>query len=153
MAKLMGQLSCTACAGRTGEHKHMALLSWQQLLLAATGSPEENMLPLLRYWLSSIGPWRVTSFLFMWNEIFDGDCEKLLPTKAVTIASPNLSISHIDLWVKMWYRNKTTYQVSGRAFIFFVWILLVSGYPKWFSETLRQVNSGQISSQLQISGS
>ena len=46
-----------------------------------------------------------------------------------------------------------TEQVSGRAFILFVWILLVSGFPKWFSETLRQVNSGQISCQQRISGS
>ena len=44
-------------------------------------------------------------------------------------------------------------QVSCRAFILFVWILLVSGFPKWFSETLRQVNSVQISSQQRILGS
>ena len=53
MAKLLGpdlgQLSCSACAGRTGEHKHRAFQSRRQLLLAATGSLEENILLLLRY--------------------------------------------------------------------------------------------------------
>ena len=36
-----------------GEHKHRTFPSWRQSLRAATGSLEENMLPLLRYWLSS----------------------------------------------------------------------------------------------------
>ena len=52
-AKLLGQPSGSACQGRTGEHKHRAFPSQWQSLLAATGSLEENMLPLLRYWLSS----------------------------------------------------------------------------------------------------
>ena len=52
-AKLLGPLSCSAWAGRTGEHKHRTFPSWRQSLMAATGSLEENMLPLLRYWLSS----------------------------------------------------------------------------------------------------
>ena len=49
MAKLLGPRSGTAWAGRTGEHKHRAFPSRRQSLRAATGSLEENMLPLLRY--------------------------------------------------------------------------------------------------------
>ena len=51
MAKLLGPLSCSACAGLTGEHKHRVFLL--QSLWAATGSLEVNMLPLLRYLFSS----------------------------------------------------------------------------------------------------
>ena len=54
-AKLVGPLYGAAWAGRTGEHKHRVCLNWTrpaatllQSLLAATGSLEENMLPLLR---------------------------------------------------------------------------------------------------------
>ena len=43
--------SLALLAGRTGKHKHRAFTSRRQSLL--TGSLEENMLPLLRYWLSS----------------------------------------------------------------------------------------------------
>ena len=50
---VLGPLSGSACAGRTGEHKHRAFPSRRQSLRAATGSLEENMLPLLQYWLSS----------------------------------------------------------------------------------------------------
>ena len=49
MAKLLGPRSGSACAGRTGEHKHRAFPSRRQSLRAATGSLEENVLPLLRY--------------------------------------------------------------------------------------------------------
>ena len=49
MAKLLGPRSGTAGAGRTGEHKHRAFPSRRQSLRAATGSLEENVLPLLRY--------------------------------------------------------------------------------------------------------
>ena len=48
MAKLLGSLSDCACDGWTGEIKHRAFPTRQQQL-AATGSLEENMLPLLRY--------------------------------------------------------------------------------------------------------
>ena len=48
MAKLLGLLSGTACVGLMGEHKHREFPSQRQSLLAATGSFEENMLPLLR---------------------------------------------------------------------------------------------------------
>ena len=61
MAKLLGQRSGTAGAGRTGKHKHRAFPSWRQSLQAATGSLEENVLPLLRYPLSS----RVKKFLML----------------------------------------------------------------------------------------
>ena len=46
------------------------------------------------------GPWRV-NFLFMWNKIFDGIVEKLLPTKAAPIASLHLSIIHWSLSTNM----------------------------------------------------
>ena len=49
MAKLLGPRSGTAWAGLTGEHKHWAIQSRLQSLWAATGSLEENMLPLLLY--------------------------------------------------------------------------------------------------------
>ena len=49
MAKLLGLRSCTACAGQMGKHKHRVFPSLQQSLLVATGSLEENVLPLLRY--------------------------------------------------------------------------------------------------------
>ena len=38
MAKLLGQLSSSACEGRTGKHEHRAFPSLRQLMLAATGS-------------------------------------------------------------------------------------------------------------------
>ena len=47
MAKLLGLRSGTAWAGRTGEHKHKVFPSRRQSLRAATGSFEENVLPLL----------------------------------------------------------------------------------------------------------
>ena len=55
IAKLLEQRSGTAWAGWPGEVKHREFLSqWQSLRdTAATGLLEENMLPLLQYWLSS----------------------------------------------------------------------------------------------------
>ena len=57
MAELLGQRSSTAGAGRTGDRKLRAFPSRRQSLRAATGSLEEssleNVLPLLRYRLSS----------------------------------------------------------------------------------------------------
>ena len=49
MAKLLRPRSGTAWAGRTGQRKHRAFPSRRQSLRAATGSLEENMLPLLRH--------------------------------------------------------------------------------------------------------
>ena len=49
MAKLLGQLSGSTCAGQTGEHKHRVFLTLLQSLLATTSLLEENMLPLLLY--------------------------------------------------------------------------------------------------------
>ena len=88
MTKLLGQRSGTAWAGWTVEHKHRAFLSRWQSLLAATGSLEKTVLPLLLYWLS-------------------------LTVKKVSMlcrfASLNLVIIHslVGLWVKIWHRNKT----------------------------------------------
>ena len=51
-AKVLGPFSGTAWAGRTSEIQHR-VPSRRQSLLAATGSLEENTLPLLWCWLSS----------------------------------------------------------------------------------------------------
>ena len=49
-AKLLGPRSGTAWVGLTGEHKHRVFPSrLESLLAAATGSLEENVLPLLLY--------------------------------------------------------------------------------------------------------
>ena len=69
MAKLLGPRSGSACAGRTGEHKHRAFPSRRQSLRAATGSLEENVLPLLRYWLSSTVK-KVLKLCRYWRHIF-----------------------------------------------------------------------------------
>ena len=55
MAKLLGQCSSTASswACLTVKHKHRVFPSQLQTLWASTGLLEENMLPLLLYWLSS----------------------------------------------------------------------------------------------------
>ena len=92
MAKLLGPSSSNAWAGWTGnsgKHKHREFPSLRQLLLAATSSLEEKLLPLLLYWLSSrvkkvlmickfLALWVI--FFFMWNEIFNRIGKKLLPT-------------------------------------------------------------------------
>ena len=52
MAKLLGQLSCTAWPGRMCKHKQRVFPSLLQSLRAVTGSLEENMLPLLQYCLT-----------------------------------------------------------------------------------------------------
>ena len=115
---VLGQRSCTAWVGQTGEHKHRAFQSRRQSLLAATAL-EENMLPFLRYWLS----WRVkkvsmkckyraatTHFFFHKKWKFRWNCrevtQKFLPTKVAPIASLNLW-SFIGPWAKIWHRNKT----------------------------------------------
>ena len=54
MVKLLGQRSSTAWAGRTGEHKgcfQVGCSRWGAVR-ATTGYLEENVLPLLRYWLN-----------------------------------------------------------------------------------------------------
>ena len=86
MAKLLGPRSGSACAGRTGKHKHRAFPSRRQSLRTATGSLEEDVLPLLRYWLSStvqkvlmlfIYRAVTTDLFFHWKLNFDG----MHPTK------------------------------------------------------------------------
>ena len=51
----------------------------------------------------------MTVFFFMWNENIDGMGEKLLPTKAVCIASLNLSTIH-------WSLSKNKTQEQNRMF-------------------------------------
>ena len=112
MAKLLGPRSGTAWAGRTGEHKHRAFPSRRQSLRAATGSLEENMLPLLRYWLSSIVKkvlmlrryWAMTTdFFFIGKWSFHGIDQKLKQRPSLR----SILRCFIGLWVKIWHRNKT----------------------------------------------
>ena len=80
--KPLQPVGCTVCVDSTGEIKHKVFPSRLQSLWDATGLLEENMLPLLLYWLSSrakkilmlvdIGQRRVTFFFhvkwnFLWN--------------------------------------------------------------------------------------
>ena len=95
-----------------------AVPSRRQSLRAATGSLQENVLPLLRYWLSSrvkkvecfvdIGPQRVTCFS-MWNEIFDGTGEKLSQTNATLIASSIFRLSRLG---SGWLGQENTCELS-----------------------------------------
>ena len=125
MAELLGQRSGTACwawEGQTGEHKHRVFPSWRQLLLAATGSLEENMLPLLWYWLSTRVKnvliickfWTATThFLFL--------CEmKFLMRLARCSCRPkprpllcSILLSVIGICVKLWHTNKTACSQSN----------------------------------------
>ena len=126
MAGLLGPRSGTPWGGRTGKHKHKAFLSPLQLLQAATCLLDENMLPLLRYWLSSRGnevlmicKFRaVTShliFFFIWNEVFDVIGKKLVLTKAVPIASLNFSISHWFVSKNMTQEQNSIFQIISCA--------------------------------------
>ena len=99
-AELLGQHYCTAWAGQNGKHKHRVFPSGQQSLWAATCQLEQNMLPLLLYWLSSRAKifklckfWGMPSHFFF-NKIFNGSHKTLLLIKAVLIALLNLSIIH-----------------------------------------------------------
>ena len=47
VAELLELRSDTGWVGRTVKHQHRAFPSWRQLLLAATASLEEKVLPLL----------------------------------------------------------------------------------------------------------
>ena len=49
----MAKHSCTSWAGQMGKHKHRVFSSLLQSLLSSTGLLEENVLPLMQYWLSS----------------------------------------------------------------------------------------------------
>ena len=99
-----GRFPALHARGRTGKHIHRAFPSRLPSLLAATGSLEENMLPLLPYWLSSrankvlmLCKFRAATsqFFVLWNS--KRISEKLLPTKATPFASLNLSIIHSSL--------------------------------------------------------
>ena len=73
MAKLWGPRSGRAWAGGTGERKHSAFLSRRRV-----------------------------SMFFLWNEIFDGIGEKLLPTKAVPNAVHSFAQSFDHSLVSEW---------------------------------------------------
>ena len=115
-AKLLGQGSFTAWAGLTGKHKHRAFPSRLQSLLAATCSLEENMLRLLRYWLSLTVKKVLmlcrylavtTDFFFIGNEI----SIKWATSCCWSKQRPSLSSilrSFVGLWAKIWHRNKTS---------------------------------------------
>ena len=109
----------TAWAGLTGKHKYRVFPSWLQSLLAGTDSLEENVLPLLQYWLSSRVNkvlilwkfWAASSHFFcMWNEIFNGYDRRTgsccLPKQRPLLRT--IFRSFIGLWVEIWHRNKTS---------------------------------------------
>ena len=73
MAKLWGPRSGRAWAGGTGERKHSVFLSRRRV-----------------------------SMFFLWNEIFDGIGEKLLPTKAVPNAVHSFAQSFDHSLVSEW---------------------------------------------------
>ena len=115
MAKLLGPRSGTASAGLTGEHKHRAFPSRLQSLRATTSSLEENMLPLLRYWLSSIVKkvLMLCRYRAVTTDFFSLEMECPLesagsccwPKQRPSLRS--ILLSFIGLWVKIWHRNKT----------------------------------------------
>ena len=117
----MGPLSGSACAGRMGEHKHRAFPSRRQSLRAATGSLEENVLPLLRYRLSSrvkkvlmlCRYWAVTTDFFSLEMECPlesaGSCCQPKPRPSLR----SVLRSFIGLWVKLWPRNKTACSESN----------------------------------------
>ena len=122
MAKRCGQRSCNAWAGLTGKHKHRAFPSWWQSLLASTGSLEENMLPLLWYWISLrvkkdwmlFKFWSVTShFLFSCEMQFSMELviRRCRPMQCPLLRS--IFRSFIGFWVKIWHRNKTACSESN----------------------------------------
>ena len=82
-ALLLCSCSPPQCAGQTGEDKHRAFSSLLQSLLAATCLLEENMLPRLRYWLSS----RVNKVLMLCfgqqQVTFFQSCEMKISMKSV----------------------------------------------------------------------
>ena len=109
-------------AGRTGEHKQRELPSRRQSLRVATGSLEENVLSLLQYWLSSrvnkvlmLCRYRAAMSQKMWNKIFNGISQKLLPTKAEPIASLNLSIIHWSLSKFMTMEQISMFRIESCA--------------------------------------
>ena len=121
MAKLLGLRSCTACAGQMGKHKHRVFPSLQQSLLVATGSLEENVLPLLRYWLSPrvkkvlmlCRYWAATTdFLFVGINISIESAGNCCQRKTQLLLR-SILWSFIGLWVKIWHRNKTAYSKSN----------------------------------------
>ena len=118
MAKLFGQRSSTAWAGLTGEHtdKYSAVPSLLQLLLAATSSLQEDVLPLLQYWLSS----RVKKVLmlcrYLANHFFSREMKYSMKLAKSWKQSPLLcSIFRlfIGFWVKIWHRNKAACSESN----------------------------------------
>ena len=122
MAERCGQRSCNAWACLTGKHKHRAFPSWWQSLLASTGSLEENMLPLLWYWISLrvkkdwmlFKFWSVTShFLFSCEMQFSMELviRRCRPMQCPLLRS--IFRSFVGFWVKIWHRNKTACSESN----------------------------------------
>ena len=96
--------------------KHREFPSRRQSLRATKGSLEENVLPLLRYWLCSTVKkvlmlcryWAATSHLFFSCEMKNSmelarSCRR--PKQRPSLRS--ILLSFIGLWVKLWHRNKT----------------------------------------------
>ena len=106
MAKLLWQRFGIAWAGQTSKHQHWAFPSLLQLLLAATGSLEEKVRLLLRYWLSSRAMkvlmlckfWTATSH--WWQFFFS--CEMkfwCILQSLVTDPSPRSLLRSISQWL------------------------------------------------------
>ena len=103
------------CAGWTGKHKHRVFPSLLQSLLVAKGLLEENMLPLLWYWLSS----RVnkalklckfqaaTSHFFFMEMNISMELAKSCCQPKPHPSLRSIFLSFIHLWAKIWHRNKT----------------------------------------------
>ena len=98
--------------GLEGRAQTQVVSSRRQSLQAATGSLEENVLPLLRYWLSS-GVTKVLKFRAATSQFFL--CKmKISIESARSFCRPkqrpslrSILWSFIRLWAKIWHRNKT----------------------------------------------
>ena len=114
--------SLPSWAGGTGEQSHKVFLSQLQSLLAATGSLEENVLPLLWYWLCS----RVKKVLMLCKfraatSHFYFECEMKFSMELARSCCPpklcsslhSIFRSFIGVWVKIWHRNNTACSQSN----------------------------------------
>ena len=114
MAKLLGQLSGSSCAGQTGENKHRAFPNWRQQRQARlkktcyhscyTDSVQEynKVLMLCKFQAT------MSHFLFSCEMKFSLELARscCLPKQRLSLL--NIFLSVIGHWVKIWHRNKTT---------------------------------------------
>ena len=114
-AKLSEQRSSTAWADQTSEHKHRALPNRQQSLQAATCSLEENVLPILQYWLSlrvnkvlmTCKFWAAMSHFYLsWEMKFSMELAESCCRPKQRPSLRSIFLSFVGLWVEIWHRNK-----------------------------------------------